>query len=142
LPTVALPTVALPTVAPFREYTGWACAPVVLAVKLALVVLGFGRTMRVIGWLVDGRGECATPPEGWVDAVAQGVVTAAVFCPGRVECLEQSIALYYLLRRHGVSAELRFGVRTMPFAAHAWVMHRGVPVNQDLERLEQFAVFE
>jgi hypothetical protein len=52
------------------------------------------------------------------------------------------MALYFLLRRHGVAAELRFGVRTMPFAAHAWVLHRGVPVNEELEQLRQFAVFE
>jgi hypothetical protein len=125
-----------------RVYAGWTCAPVVVAVKLGLVVLGFARTMRFIEWLVGGRGESVVPPDGWVDDVARGVVTAAVFCPGRVECLEQSMVLYYLLRRHGVAAELRFGVRTNPFAAHAWVMHRGVAVDQELERLELFAVFE
>jgi Transglutaminase-like superfamily len=126
----------------FPRYSGWSCAPAVVGVKVGLAVLGFPRTQRVIAWLVDGRGDAAEPPEGWVEAVAQAVVAAAVFCPGRVECLEQSMVLYYLLRRHGVSAELRFGVRTMPFAAHAWVVHRGVAVNQALEQLEQFAVFE
>jgi hypothetical protein len=126
----------------FPRYTGWSCAPVVVGVKVGLSVLGFPRTQRVIEWLVVGRGDSAEPPDGWVDIVARGVVAAAVFCPGRVECLEQSMVLYYLLRRHGVSAELRFGVRTMPFAAHAWVMHRGVAINQELEQLEQFAVFE
>jgi hypothetical protein len=124
------------------HYSGWRCAPVVVAVKLSLMVLGFPRTSRLIERLVAGRSDDVTPADGWVDSVAQGVVMAAVFCPGRVECLEQSMALYYLLRRHGVAAELRFGVRTMPFAAHAWVMHRGVAVQQDLERLAQFAVFE
>jgi transglutaminase-like putative cysteine protease len=115
----------------------------VVAVKVGLVTLGFARAMRVIEWLVAGRADAVVPADGRVDAVARGVVTAAVFCPGRVECLEQSMALYYLLRRHGVSAELRFGVRTTtPFAAHAWVVHRGIAVHQELEQLEQVAVFE
>lgn len=125
-----------------KVLSGWGCAPVVVLVKLGLVVFGFPRTLRAIEWLIAGRGQDVVPPDGWVEAVAQGVVVAAVFCPGRVECLEQSMALYYILRRYGVAAELRFGVRTMPFSAHAWVMHRGTPVNQDLDGLAQFAAFE
>jgi hypothetical protein len=113
-----------------------------VVVKVCLVILGFPRTMRLIERLVAGKGSSVEAPAGWIETVARGVVAAAVFCPGRVECLEQSMALYFLLRRHGVAAELRFGVRMMPFAAHAWVLHRGVPVNEELEQLRQFAVFE
>jgi hypothetical protein len=123
-------------------YSPWRAASAVVAVKICLVVLGFPRTMRLIERLVAGCGASVEPGPEWIERVARGVVTAAVFCPGRVECLEQSMALYYLLRRHGVAADLRFGVRTMPFAAHAWVMHGGVPVNEELEQLRQFAVFE
>jgi Transglutaminase-like superfamily len=117
-------------------------ASAVVVVKIGLVVLGFARMRRIIEWLVAGRGASVEPGGAWIDALARGVVTAAVFCPGRVECLEQSMALYYLLRQRGIAAELRFGVRTMPFAAHAWVMHRGVAVDQTVEQLAQFAVLE
>jgi hypothetical protein len=106
------------------------------------MLLGFPRALRLIERLVGGNASSTEASAEWIDAVARGVVAAAVFCPGRVECLEQSMALYFLLRRHGVAAELRFGMRTMPFAAHAWVMHGGVPVNEELEQLQQFAVFE
>ena len=124
------------------RYPLWRAAAVVVGVKIALVALGFARVMRLIEWGVAGRDDSVEPGAEWIEAVARGVVTAAVFCPGRVECLEQSMALYLLLRRAGVAAELRFGVRTMPFAAHAWVMHRGVAVNEAVEQLAQFAVLE
>jgi hypothetical protein len=124
------------------RYSMGRVATVVVVVKVGLVVLGFARMRRIIERLVAGRGVSVEPGGAWVDALARGVVTAAVFCPGRVECLEQSMALYYLLRCRGVAAELRFGVRTMPFAAHAWVMHRGVAVDQTVEQLAQFAVLE
>ncbi|HWZ60612.1 MAG TPA: lasso peptide biosynthesis B2 protein [Gemmatimonadaceae bacterium] len=124
------------------RYSAWRCVPAVVGLKVVLVILGFARTMRLVDRLVAGRRVAVEPVPAWIEAVARGVVTAAVFCPGRVECLEQSMALYFLLRRHGVAAELRFGVRTHPFAAHAWVLHRGVAVNEELERLQQFAVFE
>lgn len=117
------------------------CAGVVVAVKLALVVWGFPRTLRAIEWSVRGSRRSGAPSAAMLDSVARGVVTAAVFCPGRVECLEQSLALYWILRRRGVPADLVFGVQTMPFGAHAWVEYRGEPINEERERLRQYAVF-
>jgi Transglutaminase-like superfamily len=124
------------------RYPVWRCAAVVAVVKVGLVLFGFARMMRGIEWLVGARDSSVEPGDAWIESTVRGVVTAAVFCPGRVECLEQSMAIYALLRWHGAAAELRFGVRTMPFAAHAWVMHRGVAVNEAVEQLAQFAVLE
>ncbi len=39
----------------------------------------------------------------------------------RLDCLPRSIAIYVLLRRRGVPATLRIGVKRFPFGAHAWV---------------------
>ena len=39
----------------------------------------------------------------------------------RLDCLPRAIAIYVLLRRRGVPATLRIGVKRFPFAAHAWV---------------------
>jgi hypothetical protein len=45
-------------------------------------------------------------------------------------CLSRSIVLHGLLQRKGISSELRIGVRNKPkFQAHAWVEHRGTPLN-------------
>lgn len=72
-----------------------------------------------------------------VDVTVRGVCTAAAFYPRRALCLEQSLALTWLLRRRGVPAELRVGVQPRPFYAHAWVEVDGRALNEpsDLPRV-------
>ena len=45
----------------------------------------------------------------------------------RMPCLEQSLVLFRILRRRGIPAELRIGVRKVSggLNAHAWVEHDG-----------------
>jgi hypothetical protein len=72
-----------------------------------------------------------------VRRVADRVAVIAAFFPGRALCLEQSLALYWLLRRRGVSARLRVGVHPAPFTAHAWIEYDGAPVNEDDDRIRE-----
>jgi transglutaminase-like putative cysteine protease len=65
-----------------------------------------------------------------VGEVARRVSLAAAFYPRRALCLEQSLALYLLLRRRGIAAELRLGAQPRPFYAHAWVEVDGQPVAE------------
>lgn len=62
----------------------------------------------------------------------------------RTNCLEQATALCYVLRRRGISAELRFGARkdTAGLEAHAWVEHLGIPLNEDRGEHLHFMPFE
>jgi hypothetical protein len=48
--------------------------------------------------------------------------------PSDPRCLRTSLVLTALLARRGISATLVVGVRPDPFAAHAWVEHRGRPL--------------
>jgi hypothetical protein len=59
--------------------------------------------------------------------IARLVSIAANHGPYRATCLRQSLALWWLLRRRGIAAELRIGVRKDGAAllAHAWVEHEG-----------------
>ncbi len=72
---------------------------------------------------------------------ARAVAIAGAFFPGRAVCLEQSLALYLVLRRLGHESTLRIGVQPYPFLAHAWVEHRGVPVLEDEETVARFVAF-
>jgi hypothetical protein len=116
------------------------CAFFILGLKLALRGLGFGPTLR---W-VRRRAERATvlqgPHEHLVGATCYAVQLAAALYPGRALCLEQSITLYYYLRRAGIHVKLRFGVEPFPFQAHAWVEYHGEPVNEFPERVRNFAL--
>jgi hypothetical protein len=59
-------------------------------------------------------------------------------------CLEQATALCYVLRRRGISAELRFGARrdSAGLEAHAWVEHLGISLNEDRGEHLHFLPFE
>lgn len=112
-----------------------------IPIKLALLTIGFARTLRVLEWRIRHGIATIEPDQATLNASARSVVAAAVLLPGRIECLEQSLALWYLLRRRGVGAELTFGMRQYPFGAHAWVTYRGEPLNEDREALRHYVAF-
>jgi hypothetical protein len=109
-----------------------------LAVKVALRTAGFERTVR---WVRVSSGmavRSAEVDDALIAATARAVAIAGALYPGRALCLEQSLVLYWCLRRRGVDAALRLGVQPRPFAAHAWVEYRGRLVNENEESLKQF----
>ena len=116
-------------------------AVALIAIKGMMLTLGFARTLRCLQWRLRDATLSADPDAPTLDASARAVVAAAVLLPGRIECLEQSLALWYLLRRRGVAAELAFGMRQYPFGAHAWVTYRGEPLNEDREALRHYVAF-
>lgn len=116
-------------------------AVALIAIKLMLLVIGFARTYSLLQSRVRDLSTIAEPDAATLDASARSIVAAAILIPGRIECLEQSLALWYLLRRRGVSAELTFGMRQYPFGAHAWVTYRGEPLNEDREALRHYVAF-
>jgi hypothetical protein len=113
------------------------CSLALLAVRAHLKLRGFGPSVRWARGLA-ARAASADGPSEIVEATAYRVAVAAAFFPGRAVCLEQSLALYVLLRRRGVPAELSLGVQAYPFQAHAWVELNGEPVNEDAETVEKF----
>jgi transglutaminase superfamily protein len=53
-------------------------------------------------------------------------------------CLVDSLVLVEYLRRSGVPSTLVIGVKTKPFAAHAWVQCGSLVVNDKFERVRQY----
>jgi hypothetical protein len=112
----------------------------ILAVKIALKAMGFGRT---IAWI--RRQVAAVPKLRAVDSeivkrTEHVVAIAAAVYPGRARCLEQSLVLYYVLRRQAVAVRFRMGVQAHPFLAHAWVESHEGPINDVAEHVSQFAL--
>jgi hypothetical protein len=62
----------------------------------------------------------------------QDVVATSARCAGRY-CLDRSLATVLLVRLRGRSLSWHTGVRTPPFAAHAWVEAEGRPVGEPAE---------
>ena len=110
-------------------------------IDLALRRFGFARSVALARRLGRQRSEQTNSRELAQEACRR-LAMAALFYPGRARCLEQSLALYILLRRRGVPAELKLGVQPFPFNAHAWVELNGAPLNERLETVRQFVPFQ
>lgn len=53
-------------------------------------------------------------------------------------CLTDSLALLSFLKTQGRSADLIFGAKLDPFAAHCWLQQGGILLNDRLERIASF----
>jgi hypothetical protein len=115
------------------------CAATLFAVKASLRCLGFARTIQLIRRRMEGVPESGDDNIDAIKATEYAVAMAGAFYPGRALCLEQSLALYCLLRGQGVAVRYRQGVQAHPFAAHAWVEYGGVVLNDVQERIKPFA---
>ena len=115
------------------------CIAMIFALKLALRIYGFGKVIRWIGFRVK-----PVPAAAWLNAEAvkaaeHAVATAGALYPGRALCLEQSLVLYFMLRRCGVAVTYCHGVSPCPFQAHAWIEYGGEVINDVAEHANQFA---
>ena len=84
-------------------------------------LMGIDRTVRLFQWL--GRvsrvraGAAKKPAADLADRALRGLN----ILPMRVECLDQAIAVWFSLNRHGHPAALKIGMRLSPLSGHAWV---------------------
>src|SRR5271156_6557657 len=98
-----------------------------LATWLGLRLAGFRRWKNVLARLTPpykatAHQQTASQNES-AELIARMEAAAARNVFFRTNCLEQSLVLWWLLRRRGISAELRIGARKEfeRFEAHAWV---------------------
>jgi len=76
--------------------------------------------------------------------IARMAAAAARYLPFRTNCLEQSLVLWWLLRRQGIPADLKIGARKEAdkFEAHAWVEFEGGVAGGSGEEHLHFVPFE
>jgi hypothetical protein len=85
------------------------------------------RRLRAVLELARRRARPATATQAL--AARQAVVAVSLRCAGR-GCLQRSIAAALYCRALGTWPTWCAGVRTAPFAAHAWVEVDGRPVGE------------
>lgn len=71
-------------------------------------------------------------------ALARSYADARRVVPARRSCVPDSLALLRCLWRRGQDAELYFGVRLAPFAAHCWVQAEGQVLSDPLDSIAEF----
>jgi hypothetical protein len=113
---------------------------------VGLRLLGFRRWRSLLLWTVPRNTEIPTEtePHSAVAGVLRMEEAAARNLFVTTNCLEQSLVLWWLLRRRGIGADLRIGARKAGprFEAHAWVEFCGMALNSGGEDHLHFAPFE
>lgn len=117
------------------------CGTVMFIMKLLLRAGGFERTLEWIRRRVTHLPSTAAADMDVVSRTERAVAMAGAFYPGRARCLEQSLALYYLLRCQGAGVKYCQGVQFYPFQAHAWIEYEGAVVNDVAPHVKHFARF-
>ena len=98
---------------------------------LALVAFDLARPAgfgRMCAWL-QRRRPSARPSGAASDDIVWSVDEACVWYVKRTACLQRSVVATWLLRRHGIAAQLVIGCRPLPFESHAWVEVDGCVIN-------------
>ena len=114
-------------------------------ISLSLRLRGFRKTQTFLQKLLPAtRGVASAPDANQVEFTVRMVRAAVRHSLGHPTCLEESLALWWLLGSRGIASELRVGVRkdAEKFAAHAWVESGGVALNEPEALHEHYAAFD
>jgi len=110
--------------------------------SLLLRVLGYNRLSAFLGLHPDITEDSQEIENQWViiGQVEVGFNLALKYSPWRGTCLSRSVSLMTLLRRRGVTVNLRIGVSSdeKPFQAHAWLESKGEALKFDKGLNQQF----
>ena len=112
-------------------------------VAMALSACGFKRTYVGLSKLAGSDRACGDP-ETYKGQVKRWVRFVKQRGPFRGNCLSRSLVAWWLLRRRGMEADLHIGTckYSGKFRAHAWIEHRGQPVNAGPRVRERYIAFQ
>ena len=99
------------------------------------------RLPKALSGLSDKSNGVQTEP---ANLTARMVRLAAHRTWGSPACLEQSLALWWLLGRQGIASSVRIGARKtdQKFEAHAWVECEGGALSEAEEPHQHYAAFD
>ncbi len=99
----------------------------------------FETTYRTVKqWRVASR----LPDRDSINRVCAAVNYACVWYPKQVLCLQRTFVTTYLLRRHGIPAQMVLGAQKLPFKAHAWVEVEGQMINERSNVQATYAIWD
>ena len=111
---------------------------------LALVAFDCARAVgfaRVCEWLRRRR-PAHSSSRVLAGDIVWAVDEACVWYVKRAACLQRSVVATWLLRRHGLRAEMVIGCRPLPFESHSWVEVDGNVVNDQPQYPKVFTVLD
>lgn len=110
----------------FRDYLRFAEAVVALTIAATMVaLLPFRIVARTASW--RGSEQSQSDEQAQAHQVVLALLRATRRLPFRLVCIQQSLAVQWMLRRRGVPSQLHYGVRSDggDISAHVWVSLAG-----------------
>jgi hypothetical protein len=114
-------------------------------VYLSLRLRGFRKTQALLERLLSPPNHESEPSTlASINLTVRMVRAAVRHSVGHPTCLEESLALWWLLGRQGIASELRIGVRKQneKFEAHAWVERHRSALNEPEALHQHYAAFD
>jgi hypothetical protein len=116
-------------------------------VRWSVRLRGYGKTLASLQKRIPSPENCVpsqADARDKVQAACRMLRAALRYSFAQYTCLEESLTLWYLLRKQRVAVCLRIGVRKEEekFEAHAWVEYEGEALNQDEAMHRHYAAFE
>ena len=106
--------------------------------RVRLKMTGLGRTLS---WLSTRKSRLPTSralPEGQVERIMAGFVSAALLASQIDLCLANSIAVASRMIAKGIRPDVVLGIQLGPFSAHCWVQHEDRLVNDRVDMVRTF----
>jgi len=112
-------------------------------IETGVRIAGFKRTARTLKYLA---GKPAAEPSGVrkiIDLHEYYLRLYARQFPFFGKCLARSLTLWYLLRKTGITTDLRFGMKKEndKLLAHAWLEYDNLPIAGEAETGENYQFF-
>lgn len=114
-------------------------------ISFSLRVRGFRKTQALLqGFFPTSNEEADSSLPRRIELTVRMVRAAVRHSIGHPTCLEESLALWWLLGRQGIVSEVRIGVRKQneKFEAHAWVESAGTALNEPESLHAHYAAFD
>jgi hypothetical protein len=116
-----------------------------ILVRVSFRLRGYARTRQSLASrLSDGEKRLVPERESEiVELHSWAIRTTGEQVPGAT-CLVRSVALWWLLARHGIDSEIHFGVTkdAIDLEAHAWLEWNGRPLTDTEDPRERFTTLE
>lgn len=122
----------------------WRAAFLLPWIRVSLSIRGYNPTFTALqSWLspIEKSSPAGLDQVQKINRMVRAAVHHSLL---HFTCLEESLGLWYLLRKQGIVSQLRIGVRKSSgkFEAHAWVEYAGEALNQPEATHLHYAAFE
>jgi hypothetical protein len=117
-----------------------------ICISLGFRLLGVPKTQTLLRWWALERKETKHPADFELRIRnarrAQRIVKRTTGIAGN--CLVRSMTLWTMLRRRGLSTELRVGFRKCEgrIEGHAWVEYDSTPINEDARTIRTYVPYQ